>query len=222
VVEGVLTHVLLAPRFPALAWVLTVLSALGALWFTAFGRALATRPVTVGARRVYLRSGLRWTLSVPRADVLEARPYDASLHALTVGNPPNVTLVFRTPVRLLGVYGAQRSVQGVTLHLDDAGMRLATCIHTSRRVASELLPVRARTSSKETTMLMWLLLGLILLVLGAGFVIDVRTRASGRTPRTLPNVPQLFDLSHLPIRGLKRERNHDPSRAALRDQRRAP
>jgi hypothetical protein len=70
-------------------------------------------------------------------------------------------------------------------------------------------------------MLMWFLLGLILLVLGAGFVIDVRTRASGRTPRTLPNVPQLFDLSHLPIRGLKRERNHDPSRAALRDQRRA-
>ncbi|MPY65226.1 hypothetical protein F8S09_00765 [Deinococcus sp. SDU3-2] len=122
-VEGLLAHVLLERWNTAAAWIWTGLNGLGLLWLLAYGRALATRPVTVGRRRLYLRSGLHWTGSTPLANVEEAVPYDAERDAgapcIAIDVKSNVTLRFAQPVRLYGVYLTEREVERVALHLDD-------------------------------------------------------------------------------------------------------
>ncbi|MCP2015730.1 hypothetical protein L1280_002906 [Deinococcus sp. HSC-46F16] len=122
-VEGLLAHVLLERWNPTAAWVWTGLNVAGLLWLLAYGRALATRPVTVGRRRLYLRSGLHWTGSTALANLEEAAPYgageDADALCIAIDVRPNVTLRFTEPVRLYGVYLTEREVRQVTLHLDD-------------------------------------------------------------------------------------------------------
>lgn len=122
-VEGLLAHVLLARWNEAAAWVWTGLNAVGLLWLLAYGRALTLRPVTVGRRRLYLRSGLHWTGSTPLVNLTAARPFDAErdgeVLSLAIDNPANVTLAFRQPVRLLGLYWVEREVTAVALHVDD-------------------------------------------------------------------------------------------------------
>lgn len=122
-VEGLLAHVLLERWSPTAAWVWTGLNGLGLLWLLAYGRALAVRPVTVGRRRLYLRSGLHWTGSTPLANVEEAVPYNAGRDAealcIAIDVKPNVTLRFARPLGLYGVYLTQREVGHVALHLDE-------------------------------------------------------------------------------------------------------
>ena len=122
-VEGLLAHVLLARWSEPVAWLWTGLTALGVLWLLAYGRALATRPVTVTPCRLYLRSGLHWTGSTPLGNVIRAREYsaqeDRGLPSIAIDVVPNVVLTFRRPVRLLGMYWGTREVEGVALHVDD-------------------------------------------------------------------------------------------------------
>ncbi|WP_420597171.1 hypothetical protein [Deinococcus sp.] len=121
-VEGWLSHLLLSRWNDAAAWTWTGLNIAGCVWLLAYGRALAVRPVTLTERWLYLRSGLHWTLSVPRGDVLEAGllpSQDEAFFNLAIDNPPNVGLTFRRPLTLLGLSGAERTVTVVKLHLDE-------------------------------------------------------------------------------------------------------
>lgn len=120
-VEGWLSHLLLSRADDGVAWGWTGLNIYGAVWLLAYGRALAVRPVTLSGARLYLRSGLRWTLSVPRSEVLEVSlltPQHADAFNLAIDNPPNVYLRFRRPATLLGLYGSERQVSAIRLHLD--------------------------------------------------------------------------------------------------------
>ncbi len=129
VVEGLLTHTLLARWHPLAAWAWTGVEVTGLLWLLAYGRALATRPVTLTAGRLYLRSGLHWTGSVPLDRVTGARPHDPARDAevlnIAIDVKPNVTLHFAAPQRVQGVYWAEREVRAVTLHVDDPQAFLA-------------------------------------------------------------------------------------------------
>ncbi|MFC4424827.1 hypothetical protein [Deinococcus navajonensis] len=121
-VEGMLAHVLLAQWNDVAAWIWTGLNGIGLLWLLAYGRALATRPVTVSARRLYLRSGLHWTGSTPLSNLVEARPFqaeDTDALNIAIDVKPNVTLTFSAPVQLSGVYLTERRTQVVALHVDD-------------------------------------------------------------------------------------------------------
>ncbi|WP_225429953.1 hypothetical protein [Deinococcus detaillensis] len=129
-VEGWLSHLLLSHWNLTAAWLWTNLNIMVAVWLLAYGRALALRPVTISQRRLYLRSGLHWTLSVPRSEMLEASlltAQDTEAFNLAIDNPPNVRLTFRRPLTLLGIYGTERQVSAVKLHLDDPKMFL-TCL----------------------------------------------------------------------------------------------
>lgn len=123
VVEGLLAHVLLERWNVTAAWVWTGLNVLGMIWLLAYGRALSVRPLTLTHRRLYLRSGLHWTGSTPRANVRSADRYsperDAAALNIAVDVKPNVTLRFVAPVRLLGVYWKEEEVDRVALHVDD-------------------------------------------------------------------------------------------------------
>ncbi|GAA5501316.1 hypothetical protein Dxin01_01048 [Deinococcus xinjiangensis] len=123
VMEGLPVHVLLERWNPLFAWVWSGLTLLGLLWMLAFGRALATRPISLSPRRLYLRSGLQWTGSTPRKNVQSVRPFDpvqdADILRLCMDVKPNLTLTFAQPVRFLGVYWVEREVAQVALHLDD-------------------------------------------------------------------------------------------------------
>ncbi|MDO4246014.1 MAG: hypothetical protein Q4C89_08330 [Deinococcus sp.] len=123
VVEGLLSHVLLERWQPLVAWVWTALNVLGLVWLLAYGRALSTRPVTLTHRRLYLRSGLHWTASTPRANVHQARPYSPELDQdalnIAIDVRPNVTLECIVPLRVLGMYWVERETAKVALHLDN-------------------------------------------------------------------------------------------------------
>lgn len=91
VMESLPVHFILVQRSHNAALVHLGANLLGVALVVAYGRALGTRPVTVGRRRLYLRSGLHWTASTPRVNVAEARPVspeDAGLHSLAVGTRP--------------------------------------------------------------------------------------------------------------------------------------
>lgn len=141
VVEGLLVHVLVERWSLPAAWVLSGLTALGMLWMLAYGRALATRPVTVSHRRLYLRSGLHWTASTPLANLAGACAYnaetdqDASKIAIDV--KPNVTLTFTQPVRLLGLYWFEKETSKIALHVDDARGFLAALPNTLSAAESQ-------------------------------------------------------------------------------------
>ena len=121
--EGLPAHVLLERWNVTAAWVWTGLNVLGMIWLLAYGRALSVRPLTLTHRRLYLRSGLHWTGSTPRANVRSADRYsperDAAALNIAVDVKPNVTLRFVAPVRLLGVYWKEEEVDRVALHVDD-------------------------------------------------------------------------------------------------------
>lgn len=122
-VEGLLAHTLLRQWNEAAAWIWTGAELLGLLWLLAYGRALAVRPVTVGQRRLYLRSGLRWTASTPLANVTGVRRFDsgrdAQIQSIAVDVTPNVVLNFTAPVRLYGLYHQEWMVREIALHVDD-------------------------------------------------------------------------------------------------------
>lgn len=122
-VEGLFAHTLLGRWNEVAAWVWTGVEMLGLLWLLAYGRALAIRPVTVGDRRLYLRSGLRWTASTPLANVAEVRRFDpaqdAQVQSIAVDVKPNLILSFTAPVRLYGLYQQEMSAHDIALHVDD-------------------------------------------------------------------------------------------------------
>lgn len=130
-VEGLLAHVLLARWNESAAWGWTALEVTGAIWLLAYARALSLRPVTVGERRLYLRSGLHWTGSTPLANVTGAAPYcletDGDALSIAIDVKPNVTLTFAEPVRLWGLFGSEREARRVSLHLDEPGDFMAAC-----------------------------------------------------------------------------------------------
>lgn len=147
--ESLLTHLIVTLWSHFVAWMLTGVSGLAALWLLAYARALAVRPITIGKRRLYLRSGLQWTGSTSLANVVEARPFkqneNADAHSIAVGNTPNITLIFRRPVHLYGPYWVEANAQKIALQVDDAQGFLAALTDAMSSPHSSLTPFRLET-----------------------------------------------------------------------------
>ncbi len=125
-VETFPVHVAVSAWSPALAWVLTALSGYAFLWLLGDHRALSARVVRLAGERLELRFGLRSEADIPLAAIAGVEGLGAkeetpkgvpSLAAR--GVRPNVRLVLREPVTLVGMYGLRRAAREVRLGLEE-------------------------------------------------------------------------------------------------------
>jgi hypothetical protein len=122
-VESAVLHMLLHATHPALAWVLTILGAYGALWLVGHDRATGARVIAVEAEHLVLRAGLRLGARVPWT-VIEGAAETASLdeETLDVARPiaeANVVVRLREPIVVTVAFGLRKRVRSVGLRVDD-------------------------------------------------------------------------------------------------------
>jgi hypothetical protein len=125
-VEALAVHVLVAGWSVVAAWALTAASVYGGLWLVADWRATRTRPHLLGADRLLVRVGLRWTADVPLdllEEVRERRPGDdpgeaGGLNTVVVA-PPDVVVSLRSPVEVEGPFGVRREARRLWLAVDE-------------------------------------------------------------------------------------------------------
>ncbi|OZC03840.1 hypothetical protein [Rubricoccus marinus] len=126
-VELALGHFLLLHYWNATAaGVHLALSVYGALWLVADLRAMHARPIRLGARGLVVRCGLRWTASVPLAQIAEVRRLERGSYAGTDGfldltplGAARYAIVLREPVRVRGPLGITRVALRLGVDVDD-------------------------------------------------------------------------------------------------------
>jgi hypothetical protein len=127
VVEMVALHLVLRATAPRVAAIVLAVSILGAVWILGFLRAVQLRPVLVTNDSIAIRSGLQWSVDIPRALIerLEvgrvktpAKGAPEYLRAVRMGQP-NVLLTLREPLIARGPYGTRRVVSVLSLVLDE-------------------------------------------------------------------------------------------------------
>jgi hypothetical protein len=121
--ETIPVHILLLQWSHTAAWLLTALSVYGLFWFLADYRATRLRPIVLDGDTLVVRTGLRWTVRIPRAHI-------AAVHT----KPPRAERVLRTnlpmtkplwieltePVTAQGPYGIERQARWVSVAVDEA------------------------------------------------------------------------------------------------------
>jgi hypothetical protein len=122
--EATPVHLLLARWSAVAAWIVTALSAYGMLWFVADWRAARLRPIVLEADTLWVRTGLRWSVRIPRervAAVHRKLPSGAgpSLRAALPGATP-LWIELAEPVAATGPYGIERRVRWIGVAVDDA------------------------------------------------------------------------------------------------------
>jgi hypothetical protein len=123
-VEVVVVHLLVAIWSSTAAWVLTALGLYSAVWLLGDLQAVRLRPSWLDDERLCMRLGVRWTLSVPRHQVRQARrlaPNETVEDALRLSlpNARRVLIELEAPATATGVYGIRRTATAVELGVDD-------------------------------------------------------------------------------------------------------
>lgn len=131
-------HLLLARWSETAAWGLTLLTLYGALWLVADYRASLLRPVLLTSEVLWVRTGLRWSVQVPRAQIARVqrtRPPEAEpvLQAVLFGSP-TLWVQLREPAVAHGLYGLTRTVRWVALAVDAPDLLTAALAPTVRGV----------------------------------------------------------------------------------------
>jgi hypothetical protein len=121
--EGLPVHILVTRWSAKAAWVLTVLTAYSVLWILADYRATRLRPILLDADTLHLRTGLRWTVHIPRAHI-------AAIHKKAPKSEPSVRTALPTatpmwielsePVTAQGPYGIEKKVRWISVAVDEA------------------------------------------------------------------------------------------------------
>ena len=116
-------HVLLARWRPGVAWTATALGLYTLLYLLADWRASRARPIAVDAETLTIRTGIRWTVVVPRADIVGVERHpprggEKPLRAALLG-AVNVWIELREPVVAAGPYGRERRVRRLALWVDE-------------------------------------------------------------------------------------------------------
>ena len=121
--EGIPVHILLMRWSPLAAWVLTVLTAYGALWFLADWRAMRLRPILVDGDELTIRVGVRWTVTVPRERITavhKKRPPGSEPYIrASLPGPMPLWIELTEPVVAKGAYGMEKHARWISLTVDD-------------------------------------------------------------------------------------------------------
>ncbi|MGB0176144.1 MAG: hypothetical protein ACPF9D_03195 [Owenweeksia sp.] len=127
-IETVTLHSLLTKWSVIAAWILTGLSIYTALQVLGFARSLSQRPVAINKGHLILRFGILNEAEVPLKEIesvelstkeLPKDKLNSSLSPLATMEGHNVVLRFQNPQTLSGLYGLQKKVRTLTLHLDE-------------------------------------------------------------------------------------------------------
>lgn len=122
--ELVGTHLLVAQWSTRWAWGATALGLYGLVWLAGDLRAVALRPVLLGADTLLIRVGLRWRVSVPLVAVravclgTDARGHPGALRLSPLG-PPVLYVHLTAPVEVAGLFGLRRRTDLLGLRVDD-------------------------------------------------------------------------------------------------------
>ncbi len=119
VAEGLAVHALLVNWSAPVAWIVTIVTAYGALWLIADYRATVLRPILVSDESILVRAGFRCTVLVPRAwiagvgrkqpdfgkESLNLTFVGTPTHWLTLSEPmlAQIPYGFRGRVRAIGI-----------------------------------------------------------------------------------------------------------------------
>lgn len=127
--ETVPLHFLVARWSGSAAWVVTALGLYALVYLVADWRAGAERPILLDAEWLVVRTGIRWTVEVPRAAIVavERRAPVAGekpLRAARLG-AANVWIRLAEPVEAIGVYGRRRRVTTIALGVDQPDRLIA-------------------------------------------------------------------------------------------------
>jgi hypothetical protein len=126
-VESIAVHVLVAPHGRRGAWLLTAASIYGIAWMLGDYQGVRLRPIVVADDALHLRTGLRWTASVPWDAVAALVPCRGTVPPkgtpgwlrMTAMGAPNLVLELARPVEARGPYGITRRADRISLALDD-------------------------------------------------------------------------------------------------------
>ena len=126
-VELALGHFLLLHYWNGVAaGVHAALSAYGVLWLVADLRAMRARPIRLDARGLLVRCGVRWTATLPLAQIAEVRRLEKGSYKGTEGFLDLTPLanarycaILHEPVRVRGPFGITREATRIGLDVDD-------------------------------------------------------------------------------------------------------
>ncbi len=126
VVEVVAVHLLVSRWSHLAAWVLTALALYGLLWILADLRAIRLRPTTLDDHTLVLRTGLRWTMTIPRDRIraVERRDWRHRFGrgedelSLAVAGEPDIIIELDRPLRATGPFGITRTARRIGFSAD--------------------------------------------------------------------------------------------------------
>jgi hypothetical protein len=121
--EAIPVHLLLTRWSPRGAWLLTALAAYGLLWFLADYRATRLRPILLDEETLCIRTGLRWTLRIPRGHIVAIHKRAPKSEAFIRATLPAMTplwIELTEPVTAQGPYGKLKQARWISVGVDDA------------------------------------------------------------------------------------------------------
>jgi hypothetical protein len=121
--EAIPIHLLVVRWSPTGAWLLTGLAAYGMLWFLADYRATRLRPILLEEETLRIRTGLRWTVSIPRAHVVaihKKRPISEPFIRAAMPTTTPLWIELTEPVTAQGPYGIERQARWISVSVDEA------------------------------------------------------------------------------------------------------
>ena len=124
-VEIPLVHLVVSQFNNTLAWILTLLTLYTVVWLTGDYHAIRLHPIVIDETHLHLRAGMRWRVSVPRAQIREIRTLTLAernkKEALDLSVTGNARLLLRTnePVTVRGLFGIRRVTKTIAFAIDD-------------------------------------------------------------------------------------------------------
>jgi hypothetical protein len=120
--EAIPIHILVARWRPGVAWLLTALAGYGLLWFLADYRATRLRPILFDGETLTIRTGLRWTIQIPRASIVAIHttpPQSEPVLRATMPMVKPLWIELAEPVTAQGPYGIEKRARWISVAVDD-------------------------------------------------------------------------------------------------------
>jgi hypothetical protein len=121
--EAIPVHLLVTRWSPRGAWLLTALAAYGMLWFLADYRATRLRPILLDGDTLCLRTGLRWTVRIPRSHIVALHKKAPKTEPFIRATLPSTTplwIELSEPVTAQGPYGKEKTARWIAVAVDEA------------------------------------------------------------------------------------------------------
>lgn len=121
--EAIPVHILVARWSPRGAWFLTALALYGLFWFLADYRATRLRPILLDEETLTIRTGLRWTIRIPRNHIVaihKKAPKSEPFLRATLPMMKPLWIELTEPVTAQGPYGIEKQGRWISVAVDDA------------------------------------------------------------------------------------------------------